>query len=178
MDQRISADGRFVAFISTSSNLVPNDHNGEGDVFVRDRATGTVQHANLGPGGVEDDSWVNGFDMTPDGRWIVVESYGTTLHPQVTTSEGQACLFDRLGSTLGVVSRSSTGEIGNGGSNRPLISDDARYGSPPLLRRRTDARRGAQVRFAPYRLCGCTNGCPTLSSLTDRSFGIHCGLRQ
>jgi Tol biopolymer transport system component len=34
----LSADGRFVAFISTASNLVPNDSNGAQDIFVRDRA--------------------------------------------------------------------------------------------------------------------------------------------
>ena len=35
----ISADGRHVAFYSTASNLVENDTNGSGDVFVRDRDT-------------------------------------------------------------------------------------------------------------------------------------------
>jgi len=33
----ISADGRFVAFFSVASNLVPGDTNETGDVFVRDR---------------------------------------------------------------------------------------------------------------------------------------------
>ena len=36
----LSADGRFVAFISGASNLVPGDTDGAWDVFVRDRATG------------------------------------------------------------------------------------------------------------------------------------------
>lgn len=36
----ISQDGRFVAFASYSSNLVPNDTNHAGDVFVRDRWKG------------------------------------------------------------------------------------------------------------------------------------------
>ena len=34
----ISADGRFVAFVSVAANLVPGDTNGSLDVFVRDRA--------------------------------------------------------------------------------------------------------------------------------------------
>ncbi len=33
----ISADGRYVAFTSTASNLVPGDSNGTNDIFVRDR---------------------------------------------------------------------------------------------------------------------------------------------
>ena len=33
----ISADGRYVAFYSDATNLVPNDTNGRTDVFVHDR---------------------------------------------------------------------------------------------------------------------------------------------
>ena len=36
----ISANGRFVAFASDSSNLVPGDTNNTVDVFVHDRQTG------------------------------------------------------------------------------------------------------------------------------------------
>ena len=39
----LSADGRFVAFVSNASNLVPNDTNGAPDVFVRDNRTGEVE---------------------------------------------------------------------------------------------------------------------------------------
>ena len=35
----ISADGRWVAFASLASNLVPGDTNGVSDVFVRDNLT-------------------------------------------------------------------------------------------------------------------------------------------
>src|SRR5437762_3520785 len=42
----ISADGRFVAFDSGASNLVPGDTNGGTDVFVHDRQTGTTERAS------------------------------------------------------------------------------------------------------------------------------------
>ncbi len=45
----ISADGRFVAFHSSASNLVAGDTNGEGDVFVRNRATGVTRRVSVGP---------------------------------------------------------------------------------------------------------------------------------
>ena len=35
----ITADGRYVAFMSTASNLVSGDTNGKYDVFVHDRQT-------------------------------------------------------------------------------------------------------------------------------------------
>ena len=53
--RRISADGRFVAFYSMATNLVPGDTNGTGDVFVRDRQTGTTERVSVGSGGVQGD---------------------------------------------------------------------------------------------------------------------------
>ena len=44
----ISADGRFVAFDSCATNLVPGDTNGAADVFVRDRQTGTTRRVSVG----------------------------------------------------------------------------------------------------------------------------------
>ena len=39
-DPSISGDGRYVAFDSWASNLVPGDTNDNGDVFVHDRYRG------------------------------------------------------------------------------------------------------------------------------------------
>lgn len=47
----ISADGRYVAFDSSASNLVTGDTNGKGDVFVRDRQDGTTQRASVDSSG-------------------------------------------------------------------------------------------------------------------------------
>ena len=44
----LSADGRWVAFTSYASDLVPNDFNGDGDVFVRDLATGSNLLVSVG----------------------------------------------------------------------------------------------------------------------------------
>ncbi len=59
-DPSISADGRFVAFESLASNLVPGDTNGipgrpfsGGDVFVYDRQTGTTTRVSVASDGAE-----------------------------------------------------------------------------------------------------------------------------
>jgi Tol biopolymer transport system component len=67
---RISADGRYVAFHSDASNLVPGDTNGKGDLFVRDRRTGTTERASLDPAGKQFPGGALFTDMTPDGRFI------------------------------------------------------------------------------------------------------------
>jgi Tol biopolymer transport system component len=43
----ISADGRFVAFESRATNLVPDDTNGQDDVFLHDRLTGVTTRCNV-----------------------------------------------------------------------------------------------------------------------------------
>jgi Tol biopolymer transport system component len=63
----LSRDGRFVAFTSSATNLVPGDTNGKSDVFVRDLKTGTTT--------LEDPGHVSGnAAITPDGHFLVFGS--------------------------------------------------------------------------------------------------------
>lgn len=45
----VSADGRFVAFSSDATNLVPGDDNGVSDIFVRDRLRGVTERVSGRP---------------------------------------------------------------------------------------------------------------------------------
>src|SRR5438046_7301500 len=47
----ISADGRYVAFESAASNLVPGGAAGHRNIFIRDRATGTTELVSVAAGG-------------------------------------------------------------------------------------------------------------------------------
>jgi Tol biopolymer transport system component len=47
----LSADGRFVAFVSYASNLVAGDTNGYPDVFVHDRSTGMTECVSVDSSG-------------------------------------------------------------------------------------------------------------------------------
>src|SRR5262245_54946086 len=47
----ISANHRWVAFMSEANNLVPGDTNGAMDVFVRDRTNGTTECVSVDAGG-------------------------------------------------------------------------------------------------------------------------------
>src|SRR3954452_8798726 len=75
----LSRDGRFVAFQSGASNLVPGDTNGAGEVFVRDRLTGTTHRAALGPDGSQADDDSSEAAITPDGRWVAFTSTASNL---------------------------------------------------------------------------------------------------
>ncbi|MDF3063479.1 MAG: hypothetical protein K0S06_3588 [Microvirga sp.] len=66
-DPSISADGRYIAFSSDASNLVPDDTNGTSDVFVFDRVTDTTERVSVGSNGGQG-SWQP--SISADGRYV------------------------------------------------------------------------------------------------------------
>jgi Tol biopolymer transport system component len=75
-DPSISADGRYITFDSTASDIVPNDNNYPArDVFVRDRVAGTTTLVSVNKGGTatgNKDSY--NPVTTPDGRYVLFQS--------------------------------------------------------------------------------------------------------
>lgn len=75
----ISGDGRFVAFRSTASNLVPTDTNGQPDVFVWDQQTRSIWIVSVTSSG----SSANNRSMLPlfsrNGQWLVFSSWASDL---------------------------------------------------------------------------------------------------
>ncbi|MCQ4163523.1 Ig-like domain repeat protein [Tahibacter harae] len=49
----VSADGRYVAFVSWATNLVPGDDNGVADIFVKDIQTGAIERVNTTAAGAQ-----------------------------------------------------------------------------------------------------------------------------
>jgi Tol biopolymer transport system component len=89
----ISADGRFVAFSSEASNLVPGDTNQRGDIFVRDRTIGATSRVSLGlpapeacAAAVQADRANLRPALSADGRVVAFQSAATNLVPGDTNS--------------------------------------------------------------------------------------------
>lgn len=123
----ISADGRYVAFWSKSDELVDGDTNGNGDVFVRDRATGITERVSVNSAGVEGDRLSRGQSISADGRYVAFESSTTNLVRRDTNGFPDIFVRDR---TTGVTKRVSVSSIRVEGDNRslsPSISADGRY---------------------------------------------------
>ncbi len=133
-DPSISGDGRFVAFRSISTNLIPADANRTGanlngwDIFVRDRVAGTTERISVASDGTEA---INGISqepiITPDGRYVTFESTATNLVPG-GTGQRHIYVHDRLSGTTELLSIATDGTPGNGLSGYDKdISADARY---------------------------------------------------
>ena len=121
-----SADGRYVAFSSWADNLVPNDLNGNSDIFVRDLQTGTTRLVSVASDGTQ----ANGPSFTPsisaNGDVIAFRSDATNLVPNDT--EGHIDVFMHTISTGQTirVSQKPSGIGANRDSTEPSISADGK----------------------------------------------------
>jgi hypothetical protein len=77
----ISANGRYVAFVSGSNNLVPGDTVSSYDVFVRDRGAQTTTKASVNSRGIPGKSSSYGARISHDGRMVVFDSFASNLVP-------------------------------------------------------------------------------------------------
>ncbi|HVE23873.1 MAG TPA: hypothetical protein VNC22_00645, partial [Sporichthya sp.] len=75
----ISDDGRYVVFDSFATNLVPDDLNREGDVFLRDVKAGTTTRVSRGIDGKETNAGSGFAVISGDGNVIAFESSATNL---------------------------------------------------------------------------------------------------
>jgi Tol biopolymer transport system component len=119
----ISADGRYVAFHSSATNLVDGDTNNVADVFLHDRATRQTNRVSHGALGQANDV---SYDpaISTDGRFVAFWSHASNLVAGDTNGRADVFVWDRLDSSLARASVSSGGVQGNGHSRYPSISAD------------------------------------------------------
>ena len=122
----VSADGRYLAFVSEAPNLVGGDINAITDVFVRDRITKQTRRVSVGIGAV----LANGPSFSPaisaDGRFVTFASDAENLVADDNNGFTDVFVRDlRLGTTTRVsVDSTSTPIQANGASYDPTINAD------------------------------------------------------
>ena len=133
----ISSDGRYVAFSSRASNLVPNDTNNSEDVFVYDSLLQTLECVSVNNAGQLGD-FLNspgkgGADssnpsISADGRYVAFESYADNLVPNDIDQVKDIFVYDRTTRTIELVSPPAAPNQPNSqDSQHASISGDGRY---------------------------------------------------
>jgi hypothetical protein len=110
----ISADGTLVAFYSEATNLVPNDTNGQGDVFLRDLQAGTTERISVDSSGLQSDgdSGAKIVRITLDGRFMLFDSLATNLVPGDTNSARDIFVRERSTAPVGTYCTAGTSTHG------------------------------------------------------------------
>lgn len=124
----ISADGRYVTFISFASNLVNGDTNIFNDIFVHDRTTDITTRVSVASDGSQANGGSDGGpSITTDGRYVVFISTADNLVSGDTNNLRDVFVHDRTKGATVRVSVASNGTQANGDSYDPSISSDGRY---------------------------------------------------
>lgn len=122
----ISRDGRFVAFTSFATDLVPGDTNAFADVFLRDRATGTTVRVSVSDAEAEAAGESRNPSISADGRWVAFDSSADGLVP--FDANGLRDVFVRDTLTGATIMISEVAAVpGDAPSSNPSISADGRF---------------------------------------------------
>jgi Tol biopolymer transport system component len=120
----ISPDGQYVAFESDADNLVAGDTNKYTDIFLHYRQTGETTRVSVSSAGEQGNKYSFHPSISSNGRYVTFQSYANNIVAGDINGYPDIFVHDRqLGQTT-LVSVSSAGVQGNGGSYNPSISSD------------------------------------------------------
>ncbi len=152
----LSADGRFVAFASTASNLASPCTAGGSQVFVRDRVGGATACLSA-VGAAAGNGASAGPSLNGDGRFVAFHSTATNLAAGCGSGVQQVLVLDRLGGAISCESVGPGGVAGTGASRSPVLS--------------ASGMRVAFLSAAPNLASPCTTG-TVEAFVRDRGTGI------
>jgi Tol biopolymer transport system component len=169
-DATISADGRYVAFESTATNLVPDDTNGIQDVFVRNLKTGATTLVSVGASGIPDGSGgVTGGSgsacISGDGRYIAFESDAAGVVTANTNGVSNVFIRDTLAHTTTQMSLAKNGGQADGSSGGAALSSDGRHIA--FTSHATDLTNDVVTGYGDVFIRDVANGRTTLASVSQ-----------
>ena len=121
----ISADGRFVAFGSEATNLIPGGNLPFG-IFVHDRQTGSTEIVSVSSRGRQGEGLSSSPDISADGRFVAFDSDAENL-ARDRNNITDVFRHDRETGETVLVSVSSDEQQGDSSSHAPAISGDGRF---------------------------------------------------
>ncbi len=122
-----SADGRFIAFTSTATNLVQDDTNQRPDVFVYDRTNQSIERVSIASSGAQANRDSYASEISADGRYITFTSHATNLVPDDTNNSTDIFVRDRVAHTTIRASVSADGLQANTDSDESYISPNGQF---------------------------------------------------
>ena len=155
----VSADGRFVAFSSDSSNLGPTDSNGARDVYLHDRQTGETVLVSHNLGGTDaGNARSSEPSISQDGNFVAFSSLATDLiagQPQNLNTE--IFIWNRATGAIRLASPTAGGGTPPQFAAEPNTNSDGNfvaYTSPTSATSGMSARAIRTDCFTPS-ACGC-----------------------
>lgn len=125
-DPSLSPNGRYVAYDSRATNLVPGDANDASDVLVFDRKTGVARRASVASDGTEGDGASYDPVVSNDGAVVAFYSYATNLVEGDTNASSDVFVHDFRSGETRRVSVDADGNQVTGDSYYAALSQDGK----------------------------------------------------
>jgi hypothetical protein len=110
-------------FLSSATNLIPNDLNGFDDVFVRDGiGVGPTAMISRAANGGQANDYSHETSISGDGRFVAYSSSASNIVNNDTNATSDIFIHDRATETTQRVTENLMGQEGNGISLRPRLS--------------------------------------------------------
>lgn len=123
----ISGNGRYIAYSSYASNLLPTGYAYSSHVFVYDQVTGETSIVSVSDSGVEGNDVSRDPSISGDGRYVAFLSYATNLAAAATDYSADMFVYDRLTGHTEVLSLNADGMQADSDSYSPAISNNGAY---------------------------------------------------
>jgi len=123
----VSKSGRFIAFESNASNLVPGDTNGNAEVFLHDRKTGKTTRVSVDSAGAQANGNSEAPSISASGRFVVFSSGATNLVPNDSNGSFDVFRHDRKTGKTIRVSLDSGGNQADSDNYFPSLSANGRH---------------------------------------------------
>jgi Tol biopolymer transport system component len=127
LNPTISADGRYVAFNSAATDLVPGITNGKSQVFVYDTSAKQMVCASLGTDGSQGDSDSYIAYISADGTCVAFISTAGNLATGIPGGQDLIYVCDLRAGKTTCVSLDPNGNPANGACTASSISADGRF---------------------------------------------------
>ena len=122
----LSKNGRYVAFVSSATNLAKKDKNDQADVFVRDLKKGKTQRVSLGRRGAEPNCGCFHPVISGNGKFVAFSSFATNLVRRDKNESADVFLRDLKKRQTTRISVGPKGKEADGDSYQPAISASGR----------------------------------------------------
>ena len=123
----ISGDGRFIAFVSAATNLVPGATTGLAEIYLYDRLNGTLQWVSAPRIESANDGVSGEPAISADGNWVAFSSNSAQLVSGDTLGLRDIFLWNRASNAIERASVTQTGGEANSLSYVPALSADGRF---------------------------------------------------
>lgn len=124
LNPRVSANGRYIVFESSATNLINSDTNNVSDIFLYDRITDQVKRVSVSNNQIEANGSSSQPDISADGAVIAFQSTASNLVPSDRNNRSDIFVYERNTQQTKRVSIHSNGTEGSSHSFAPSLSTD------------------------------------------------------